>query len=106
MVDSIETPKGGYGGVIVGSLVGSDFLDYGDAHPDRAHVDVAQCHLGDGVVLFILCLHCKGDGYAVQEFEVWVVVLNQFSVLEKPEVVKAEDVGSLLICLGDFEVFA
>ncbi len=36
----------------------------------------------------------------------WVVVLNQFSVLEKPEVAKADDVGSLLLCLGDFEVFA
>ncbi len=65
MVDSVEIPKGGYGGVIVGSLVGSDSLDDGGTHPDRAHVDVAQCHLGDNVVLFVLLLHFKGDGYAV-----------------------------------------
>jgi hypothetical protein len=37
---------------------------------------------------------------------VWVVVLNQFSILENPEVAKVEDVGSSLLCLGDFEVFA
>ncbi len=36
----------------------------------------------------------------------WVVMLTQFSVLEKLEVAKAEDVGLLLLCLSDFEVFA
>jgi hypothetical protein len=36
----------------------------------------------------------------------WVILLNQFSILEKPEVAKAEDASSLLLCLGDFEVFA
>jgi hypothetical protein len=65
VVNSVERPKSGYGGVIVGSLVGSDSLDDVGAHPDRAHVDVARCHLGDGVVLFILLLLFKGDGYAV-----------------------------------------
>ncbi len=65
MVNSVVMPKGRYGGVIVGSLVGLDSSDNGGTHPDWAHVDVAQCHLGDGVILFVLLLHFEGDGYAV-----------------------------------------
>jgi hypothetical protein len=39
--------------------------------------------LHDCVVFLVLLLHLKGDQYAVREFEVRVVVLNQYAVLEK-----------------------
>ncbi len=61
----VELPEGRYGGVVVGSFVGSDSVDNGSFHPDRAHVDITRQHLGDGVILCIFLLHLKGDQYAV-----------------------------------------
>ncbi len=48
----------------------------------------------------------KGERYAICKFELWVGVLDQFSVLEKPNVAQAEDFCLCALYLVDFEVLA
>ncbi len=61
MVDSVELPEDRYGGVVFCSFIGSDSVDNGCSHSDRAHVDVPQGYLYDCVVFLILLLHLEGD---------------------------------------------
>jgi hypothetical protein len=102
VVDSVELPEGRYGGVIVCTLIGSDSADNGCSHPDWAHVDVPQQHLRYCVIFLVLLLHLKVDQYAVGEFEMRINVLDQYAVLEKTEIMKAEDVCLSLLGPDDF----
>jgi hypothetical protein len=69
VVNAVAPPYGGDGGVVGRSRVGLDLTDDGSCCTDWAQHDVAGCHLGRCVVLFVFLLHFEGDIEAISIFE-------------------------------------
>ncbi len=105
MVNAVVSPGGGDWSVVVGSRVGLDPTNNGGSCSNWAQCDVARCHLGCHVLLFVFFLHFKGDVDAVRVFE-GGILFNKPTVFEESKVPEAKDFCLSFFMFLDFDVLA